>query len=68
MKDQLGPLLVLLLIGLAGGCVVLGLAAYDRALSKKQGADERLGAIVYTTGKRLLLILGAVCIVFWAFY
>jgi len=68
MKDQLGPLLVLLLIGLAGACVVLGLAAYDRALNKKQGGDERLSAIVYTTGKRLLLTLGAVCIVFWAFY
>lgn len=68
MKEQIGPLLVLLLIGLAGGCVMFGLAAYDRALSKKQRDDELLRAILITAGRRLFLILGAVCIVSWAFY
>lgn len=68
MNEQIGPLLVVLLIGLAGGCVVFGLAAYDRALNKKQMDDERPGEIFKTTGKRIFLILGAVCIVSWVFY
>lgn len=36
MNEQIGPVLVLLLIGLAGWCVVFGLAAYDSALSKNK--------------------------------
>lgn len=68
MNEQIGPLLVVLLIGLAGGCVVFRLAAYDRALRKKQMDYERLGEILKTTGKRILLTLGAVCIVSWVFY
>nr|WP_228857529.1 hypothetical protein [Pseudomonas syringae]QOQ33562.1 hypothetical protein [Pseudomonas syringae pv. actinidiae] len=68
MNEQIGPVLVLLLIVLAGWCVVFGLAAYDSALSGKQRDDKHLGAILYTTVKWIFLILVAVCIVCWAFY
>ncbi|RMQ56714.1 hypothetical protein ALQ01_200088 [Pseudomonas savastanoi pv. glycinea] len=68
LSTPIGPVLVLLLIGLAGWCVVFGLAAYDSALSKIQRDDKHLGAILYTTVKWIFLILVAVCIVCWAFY
>lgn len=67
MKDQFGPLLAVLLICLAGVCVVLGVAAYERELSKKQVSHMRRVAIIYMTGNWVLLILMAVCFVFLAF-
>lgn len=67
MEDQSGPLLAVLLVCLAGVCVVLGVAAYERELSKKQVSHMRRAAIIYMTGNWVFLILMAVCFVFWKF-
>lgn len=57
MSEQTRHLLVLLLIGIAGGCLLLGLAAYEKELSRKQPNENRQAAIIYTTGSWMFIIL-----------